>query len=150
MPLTLLTNLATLMSQPNLGRTRSPLGGLPQELPAGLRIRRVADEPAAPAANASNAANAIQRTDGALAEASGLLSKLRGLRADGADGGARHPASLLDNEAQFLKALNSINAIVGTTRPVGTAAEGLNSPGNVNSANLASDYLRAIAAYAEQ
>src|SRR3954454_9457816 len=110
MSLTIANNVASLTAQHNLNRTSGMLSKSLERLSSGLKINRGADGPAALVIseqqraqiaglktaidNTSKAVALVQTTEGALNEVNSLLTKIRSLALDSANGGVNDATAL--------------------------------------------------------
>jgi flagellin len=124
------TNVASLQAQQNLNRNQSALTTSFNKLSSGYRINSAADDAAGLAIsesmkaqirsytvaerNANDAISMAQTAEGALGEVSGIVTRMRELAMQGANGSLQtSDRSYLDTEFQSLKA--EISRIQGST-----------------------------------
>jgi flagellin len=124
------TNVASLQAQQNLNRNQSALTSSFNKLSSGYRINSAADDAAGLAIsesmkaqirsytvaerNANDAISMAQTAEGALGEVSGIVTRMRELAMQGANGSLQtSDRSYLDTEFQSLKA--EISRIQGST-----------------------------------
>lgn len=124
------TNIASLISQSNLGRTNADLVTRLQRLSTGLRINRGADDPAGlivserlrselqglqkAISNSQRASSVIATTEGYLAEVADLLNSVRGLVVEAANTGGLSKEEIDANQLQIDSAIESITRIANT------------------------------------
>ena len=130
MPIVMQTNVASLQAQQNLTRNQSALTTSYNKLSSGFRINSAADDAAGLAIsesmkaqirsysvaerNANDAISMAQTAEGALGEVSGIITRMRELAMQGANGSLQSSdRGYLDTEFQSLKA--EITRIQGST-----------------------------------
>jgi flagellin len=135
MTITINTNVASMNAQRNLGRTQSALNGNLGRLSTGLRINTAADDAAGLAIseklksqvrslsqaerNANDGVSLLQTAEGAMNEASGILTRLRELAVQSANGTlGSTERGFLDDEATALT--NELDRIAAVTEFNGT------------------------------
>jgi flagellin len=137
MALSVVTNVASLGAQRSLSKTQDRLEMNIKRLSSGLRVNSAADDAAGLAIgsklnaqirglsqasrNANDAVSVIQTAEGGLAEIDGLLTRMRELGVQAANGGALGSSERthLDNEYDAL--MGEIDRIVATTKFNGQA-----------------------------
>src|SRR3984885_282443 len=130
MSIVMQTNVASLQAQQNLTRNQSALTTSYNKLSSGFRINSAADDAAGLAIsesmkaqirsysvaerNANDAISMAQTAEGALGEVSGIVTRMRELAMQGANGSLQtSDRGYLDTEFQSLKA--EISRIQGST-----------------------------------
>lgn len=124
------TNIASLISRSNLGRTNADLVTRLQRLSTGLRINRGADDPAGLIVserlrselrgldqainNSERASSVIATTEGYLAEVNDLLISIKALIVEAANTGAVSKEEIEANQLQIDSAIESITRISNT------------------------------------
>lgn len=154
MTITINTNIASLNAQRNLGKTQTLLHGNLGRLSTGLRINTAADDAAGLAIsenlkaqirslaqaqrNALDGVSLLQTAEGALNEVSGILTRMRELATQAANGTlGTAERGFLDQEFQALS--NEIDRIAevtefnGTQLLDGTASAGMDFQVGINS-----------------
>lgn len=161
MTLSLLTNVASLEAQRNVNMTQSSLDASVQRLSSGMRINNASDDAAGLAIssrlsavirglaqaqrNANDGVSMIQTADGGLGELNGMLTRMRELAVQSANGGTLGASdrSALDTEFQALN--TEISRIVAVTSYNGqTLIDGSLSAGTtfqVGAFNTANDQI---------
>jgi len=137
MALSLLTNMASLEAQRNVNITQSSLATSVERLSSGMRINHASDDAAGLAIsskltaelkglkqasrNANDAISMIQTAEGGLGEVNNLLSRMRELAIEAANGGTvgNSERGAIDTEFQALK--SEITRIVNVTTYNGQA-----------------------------
>jgi len=136
MALSIVTNSTSLRAQRNLANAQSALTSNVERLSSGLRINRAGDDAAGSSIsskltadirglqqaqrNANDAVSTIQVAEGALGEINGLLTRMRELGVQSANGGTltSNERAFIDQEFQLLE--SEINRIVAVTEFNGT------------------------------
>ena len=130
MGLSITNNIASLTAQNNLNKTSGMLSKSLERLSSGLKINRGADGPAAlviseqqraqiaglqsAIANTSKAVAMVQTTEGALNEVSSMLSRMRELATQSANGSlSDNDRDTIDNEFQDI--ISEIDRVSTTT-----------------------------------
>jgi len=131
------TNPTSLRAQTNLSKAQNSLTSNIERLSSGLRINRAGDDAAGSSIssklssdtrslkqasrNTNDAVSVIQTAEGALNEINGLLTRMRELAVQSANGGTMTSTerSYIDQEFQLLE--SEINRIVGVTEFNGQA-----------------------------
>jgi flagellin len=132
MGLSITNNVSSLTAQHNLLRSSQGVAKSVERLSSGLKINRGADGPAAlviserqraqiaglKAAidNSEKAVSLVQTAEGALAEISTLLIKVRSLAIDSANSGVNDADALAANQAEIENALDTIDRIANNTQ----------------------------------
>jgi flagellin len=132
MALSVLTNVASLGAQQNLAKTASRLNQNIQRLSSGRRINRSADDAAGLAIsskmsahirslsqakrNANDAVSLIQTAEGALSEINGLLTRMRELAVQAANGGSMATSDRDALDLEFKQLTSEIDRIVSVTK----------------------------------
>ncbi len=135
MSLQLISNVASLNAQSNLGNTTNALNTSLQRLSSGLKINNASDNPAglvisdeqlaqinglnAAIDNTNQAISTVQIGQGALNEVDNLLLKIRSLAVNASNTGTNDTNSLAADQAEISNALSTINQVVGNTQ-IGT------------------------------
>jgi len=137
MALRINTNPVSFRAQENLSVASESLAKNVERLSSGLRINRAADDAAGSSLssklsadtrglkqasrNTNDAVSVIQTAEGALSEVNGLLTRMRELAVQAANGGTMTSTDrgYIDQEFQLLE--SEINRIVGVTEFNGTA-----------------------------
>jgi flagellin len=125
------TNVASLRAQQNLAEAQSSLTSNVERLSSGLRINRAGDDSAGSSIssklsadvrglkqasrNTNDAVSVIQTAEGAMGEIGGILTRMRELAVQSANGGTLTSTErgYIDQEFQLLE--SEINRIVGVT-----------------------------------
>ena len=161
MAITINTNVASLNAQRNLGSTQQSLSGNLGRLSTGLRINTAADDAAGLAIseklksqirslsqaerNANDGVSLLQTAEGAMNEVSGIMSRMRELAVQSANGTLGDTErGFLDDEFQALSA--EIDRIADVTEFNGQnlldgSASGLSLQVGINAATNGSDTL---------
>jgi flagellin len=124
------TNIASLISRSNLGKTSNDLVTRLQRLSTGLRINRGADDPAGlivserlrselkglnqAISNSERASSVIATTEGYLAEVADLLNSIKALVVEAANTGGVSQEEIEANQLQINSAIESITRISNT------------------------------------
>ena len=132
MALSVLTNVASLGAQQNLSKTSNRLNQNIQRLSSGRRINRSADDAAGLAIsskmsahirslsqakrNANDAVSLIQTAEGALSEINGLLTRMRELAVQAANGGSMVTSDRAALDLEFKQLTSEIDRIVSVTK----------------------------------
>ena len=132
MALSVLTNVASLGAQQNLAKTSNRLNQNIQRLSSGRRINRSADDAAGLAIsskmsahirslsqakrNANDAVSLIQTAEGALSEINGLLTRMRELAVQAANGGSMATSDRSALDLEFKQLTSEIDRIVSVTK----------------------------------
>jgi len=132
MALSVLTNVASLGAQQNLSKTSNRLNQNIQRLSSGRRINRSADDAAGLAIsskmsahirslaqakrNANDAVSLIQTAEGALSEINGLLTRMRELAVQAANGGSMVTSDRSALDLEFKQLTSEIDRIVSVTK----------------------------------
>ena len=132
MALSVLTNVASLGAQQNLSKTSARLNQNIQRLSSGRRINRSADDAAGLAIsskmsahirslsqakrNANDAVSLIQTAEGALSEINGLLTRMRELAVQAANGGSMTSSDRDALDLEFKQLASEIDRIVNVTK----------------------------------
>ena len=131
MSLSLLTNLASLEAQVNVNRTQSLVADSVQRLSSGLRINRASDDAAGQAIsskltaelrglaqaqrNANDAVSMVQTAEGGLSQINDLLSRMRELAVESANGGTLGTTERASVDTEYQALLGEIDRIVAVT-----------------------------------
>ncbi|MDP7038428.1 MAG: flagellin [Myxococcota bacterium] len=132
MGFSVLTNVASLGAQSNLAKTSQRLGANIQRLSSGKRINRSGDDAAGLAIsskmsahirglsqarrNAQDAVSLIQTAEGSLSEINGLLTRMRELAVQAANGGTLVSSDRSALNLEFEQLESEINRIVNVTK----------------------------------
>jgi flagellin len=125
-------NLAAVFAHHNLRGADRLLSQSLDRLSSGVRISRAGDDPAAmvlannlrhhllgvrqATQNSEEGVTMVQTAEGSMDEISGLLTRIRTLALDAANGGMHSPASLTALQAELDQAIGSITRIATDTR----------------------------------
>ena len=131
MALVINTNIASLEAQRNLGRSQNALATTFQKLSSGMRINTAADDASGLAIsenmqaqirsfgtaerNANNAVSMAQVAEGALGQMSSILSRMRELAVQGANGDLNNTDRTYLN-TEFLSLRDEIDRMVQSTK----------------------------------
>ena len=131
MALTLLTNVASLEAQKNVTNTQESLNGSISRLSSGLRIRRSSDDSAGLAIssrltaqigglqqaqrNANDGVSMIQTAESGLAGVNSLLTRMRELAVQSANGGTLSASDRMSVNIEFSALQSEITRIVNVT-----------------------------------
>lgn len=131
MALSLLTNIASLEAQRNVTNTQSTLASSVERLSSGMRINHASDDAAGLAIssklsaeikglrqaqrNANDAISMIQTAEGGLGEVNTLLSRMRELAVEAANGGTLGNSERAAINTEYSALLSEIDRIVAVT-----------------------------------
>lgn len=131
MALSLLTNIASLEAQRNVTNTQSTLASSVERLSSGMRINHASDDAAGLAIssklsaeikglrqaqrNANDAISMIQTAEGGLGEVNSLLSRMRELAVEAANGGTLGNSERSAINTEYTALLSEIDRIVSVT-----------------------------------
>lgn len=131
MTLSLLTNIASLEAQKNVSNTQSTLATSVERLSSGMRINHASDDAAGLAIsskltaelkgirqaqrNANDAVSMIQTAEGGLGELNDLLSRMRELAVEAANGGTLGASERGAVNTEYQALLSEIDRIVSVT-----------------------------------
>lgn len=131
MTLSLLTNVASLEAQRNVNMTQSSLDASVQRLSSGMRINNASDDAAGLAIssrlgavirglaqaqrNANDGVSMIQTADGGLGELNGMLTRMRELAVQSANGGTLGASDRAALNTEFQALNTEISRIVAVT-----------------------------------
>ena len=131
MTLSLLTNIASLEAQKNVSNTQSTLANSVERLSSGMRINHASDDAAGLAIsskltaelkgirqaqrNANDAVSMIQTAEGGLGELNNLLSRMRELAVEAANGGTLGDSERGAVNTEYQALLSEIDRIVSVT-----------------------------------
>ena len=131
MSLSLLTNVASLEAQRNVNMTQSSLDASVQRLSSGMRINNASDDAAGLAIssrlsavirglaqaqrNANDGVSMIQTADGGLGELNGMLTRMRELAVQSANGGTLGASDRDALNTEFTALNTEISRIVAVT-----------------------------------
>lgn len=137
MSLSLLTNMASLEAQRNVNNTQSMMSQSVERLSSGMRINHAADDAAGLAIssklsatlkglkqasrNANDAVSMIQTAEGGLGEVNNLLSRMRELAVESANGGTLGDSERASINTEFKALKSEIDRIVSVTSYNGQA-----------------------------
>ncbi len=129
--LTLLTNVASLEAQKNVNATQDALQGTVQRLSSGLRISRASDDAAGLAIssrltaqlgglqqaqrNANDAVSMIQTAESSMSDVNSLLTRMRELAVQSANGGTLGDADRASLNTEFASLQSEITRIVNVS-----------------------------------
>jgi flagellin len=127
--LTLLTNVASLEAQKNVNHTQDALANSVERLSSGLRISRASDDAAGLAIssrlsaqigglqqaqrNSNDAVSMIQTAESSMQDVNSLLTRMRELAVQSANGGTLGSADRASLNTEFSALQNEISRIVG-------------------------------------
>jgi flagellin len=131
MALSLLTNMASLEAQRNVNNTQSLMASSVERLSSGMRINHASDDAAGLAIsskltsqlkgmkqasrNANDAVSMIQTAEGGLGEINDLLSRMRELAVEAANGGTVGASERTSINTEFTALRDEIDRIVQVT-----------------------------------
>jgi len=131
MALSLLTNVASLQAQRNINQTQYTMANSVERLSSGMRINHASDDAAGLAIssklsatlkgmkqasrNANDAVSMIQTAEGGLGQVNNLLSRMRELAVESANGGTLGASERSAINVEFVALKNEIDRIVQVT-----------------------------------
>ena len=131
MTLSLLTNIASLEAQRNVSNTQATLASSVERLSSGMRINHASDDAAGLAIssklsaeikglrqaqrNANDAISMIQTAEGGLGEVNNLLSRMRELAVEAANGGTLGNSERSAINTEYTALLSEVDRIVAVT-----------------------------------
>jgi flagellin len=132
MSLRINTNIAAMNAYRNLSVNDKSLQGSLEKLSSGLRINRAADDAAGlsvsqglqsqigglqvAARNAQDGINVVQTADGALAESTAILQRMRDLAVQAANGGSQDANAQAAADTEFQQLNKELDRIVSTAK----------------------------------
>jgi flagellin len=132
MSLRINTNISAMNAYRNLSVNDKSLQGSLEKLSSGLRINRAADDAAGlsvsqglqsqigglqvAARNAQDGINVVQTADGALAESTSILQRMRDLAVQAANGGSQDTNAQAAADTEFQQLNNELDRIVNTAK----------------------------------
>jgi flagellin len=132
MSLRINTNISAMNAYRNLSVNDKSLQGSLEKLSSGLRINRAADDAAGlsvsqglqsqigglqvAARNAQDGINVVQTADGALAESTSILQRMRDLAVQAANGGSQDGNAQAAADTEFQQLNNELDRIVNTAK----------------------------------
>jgi flagellin len=132
MSLRINTNISAMNAYRNLSVNDKSLQGSLEKLSSGLRINRAADDAAGlsvsqglqsqigglqvAARNAQDGINVVQTADGALAESTAILQRMRDLAVQASNGGSQDTNAQAAADTEFQQLNNELDRIVSTAK----------------------------------
>jgi flagellin len=132
MSLRINTNISAMNAYRNLSVNDKSLQGSLEKLSSGLRINRAADDAAGlsvsqglqsqigglqvAARNAQDGINVVQTADGALAESTAILQRMRDLAVQASNGGSQDTNAQAAADTEFQQLNNELDRIVNTAK----------------------------------